>query len=557
MKQKQVAQQIYEVKEEKDVYFAMRDGVRLAADVYRPDAEGKFPAIIALSGYSKDLQRLGIPPQRHVGGSGGPHFDGGAEAGNTDYIVSRGYAHVIANIRGTGYSEGESGGPVGKDGYDLVEAIANQPWCDGNIGMIGMSYFGVTQLETAIERPPHLRAICPYQCAHRDYRAAYDGGILHSFNMLWHGANLWGSAPVARNVQSAMIKTLPKKELNRCIQEARNNPDFKQYPHLYSILLHPERNPRFFDLLMNPTDGPFYWETQIKPEGIEIPVYCGAGLGAIQLNILASTFDLYERVKGPKKLMITDVANPDRPFHQWHDEFMRWYDYWLKGIDNRILDEPPIKRFVGGSNKWCFETEWPLARTKWTKFYLRTHNNVSTEPETADDIPPNAFVQEPTTVTTEIKSLKYVTPPLSEDTELAGFIALYLYASIDTDDTNWLVTLNDVNMDGSQDMLTRGFLKVSHRALDEGRSKPWRPYHPHTKAEPVLPGQVYEYAIEIQPISHVFKAGHRIGLEISSLDRWPPYHSSFHFGSSKVTLHKIYCSRKYPSYLLLPIIPKT
>jgi hypothetical protein len=181
------------------------------------------------------------------------------------------------------------------------------------------------------------------------------------------------------------------------------------------------------------------------------------------------------------------------------------------------------------------------------------------EPEIIPEVTPNCFVQEPLTVTKEIKSLKYATSPLSEDTEVTGPIALYLYASIDTDDTNWLVALYDENLDGSQVTLTRGHLKASHRALDEGKSTPGRPHHPHTKAEPVVPGETYEYAIEIQPISHVFKAGHRIKLEIASMDSplTGGFHFSFHVGSSKITLHRIYCDQKHPSHLLLPIIPKT
>jgi predicted acyl esterase len=379
--------------------------------------------------------------------------------------------------------------------------------------------------------------------------------------LLFFGANMGHSGIAPRNIASAMIKGLPKAELDRRTQEAKSNPDLRNYSYIYSILTNPERNPLFFDYLLNPTDGPFYWERSPcrKVDRIQIPVYCGVGLGATQLYILSSTFDIYLGIKGPKKLLLTGTSNPDRPFHQWHDEFIRWYDYWLKGIDNGVMNEPPIKRFVSGANQWCYEKEWPFARTEWTKFYLRSNGRISTEPETIDDLTPNSFVQEPLTVTTEIKSLKYVTPPLIKDTEIAGPIALYLYASIDTDDTNWIVTLNDVNTDGSRATLSRGHLKASHRAIDEGRSKPWRPYHPHTKSEPVVPGQVYEYAIEIQPISHVFKAGHRIGLEMVSMDAPPPlgYHYLFHVGSSKVTLHKIYCDRKRPSHLLMPVIPKT
>ena len=559
--QEQISQPTYKIKVEKDVHFKMRDGVRISADIYRPDAEGKFPALLALSPYGKEQQCIIIPPQTFDS----PLWDGMVEAGNTDYIVPRGYAHVVADIRGTGDSEGEYVGlfckEEGPDGYDLVESIAKQPWCDGNVGMIGMSYFGMTQLQAAAERPPHLKAICPFQTSADLYRFAYDGGILHGFMIAMLGVNIGTSGIARRRIASAMIKDLPKAELDRRVQEAKNNLDLKNYSYLYSIVTNPERHPLLFDLLINPTEGPYYWERSpyTKVDRIEIPTYVGVGLGATQIYILGRTFDIYDGVKGPKKLLLTETANPERPFHQWHDDFMRWFDYWLKGIDTGIMDEPPIKRFVTGANKWSYDTEWPLARTKWTKFYLRTKGRISLEPETIPDVSPNCFVQEPLTVTKEIKSLKYATPPLSEDTEVAGPVALYLYASIDRDDTNWLVGLYDENLDGSQVTLTRGHLKASHRALDEGKSKPWRPHHPHTKADPVVPGQVYEYAIEIQPVSHVFKAGHRIKLEIASMDSplTGGFHFSFHVGSNKVTLHNIYCDQKHPSHLLLPLIPKT
>lgn len=546
----------YKVKVEESTYFTMRDGVRLAADVYRPEADGRFPALLSMGPYGKEQQRLGIPPQPW----GSPLWDGTAEAGDTDYIVSRGYAHVIADVRGTGYSEGEYVGLLpkqeGQDGYDLVEALATQPWCDGNVGMVGMSYFGATQLLTAAEGPPHLKAICPYQAPTNLYRTAYDGGILNGFMHVIWGIHPGSSGIAPRNVASAMMKKLSKQELDRRIVEAKSNPDLKNYSYLYSVLANPERHPLFFDVLLNPTDGPFYWERSphTKIGRIDIPVFIGAGCGAVQLYILAGTIDTYLELKGPKRLLLTEIANPDRPFHQWHDEFMRWFDYWLKGTENGILDEPPIKRFVAGANRWCYETEWPLAKTGWTEFYLRSHGRLSREPEVFHGVAPSSFVQEPLTITREARSLNYLTAPLIEDTEVAGPIALYLYASIDAADTNWMVSLNDVNTDGSEGWVTSGYLKASHRALDEGRSKRWRPYHPHTVPEPVVPGQIYEYAIEIQPTSYVFKKGHRIGLRIASMDTPPGYHFSFHVGSSKVTLHKIYCDGEHPSHLLMPII---
>ena len=154
--QELISQPVYKVKVEKEVYIKMRDGVRLAADIFRPDAEGKFPALLAMSPYSKDTQAIPIPPQP----LGKPLWNGSLEAGNSNYLVSRGYAHVVLDVRGTGNSEGEWLNMYSKeeaeDGYELVEWIARQDWCDGNVGMVGISYFARIQYQVAALQPPNV-----------------------------------------------------------------------------------------------------------------------------------------------------------------------------------------------------------------------------------------------------------------------------------------------------------------------------------------------------------------------------------------------------------------
>lgn len=551
------SQPIYEVKAERNVRVSMRDGVSLSVDIYRPNAEGKFPALLAVSPFGKEMQALQLPPQPVQSSL----FRGALEAGDIDYIVSRGYAHVIADVRGTGHSEGEFAGIYSTqesgDGYDLVEWIAQQSWCDGNVGMVGISYFAVSQLVVAAEQPPHLKAIFPYDANNDRYRdGTYDGGILSSFYYTIYTEPISGC-----NAVSTTIKSLPPEEVDTLIQDRLSDPDIKSNPLYYRILMDPRRNLGFFDILVHPTDGPFYWERSpyTKFDKIKIPTYLGSGWYAYAFTHLPGAFRAYAGIEAPKKLLIGPPHMLERPFHQYHDLIIRWFDHWLKGIDTGIMNEPPIKIWVMGANTWRYEYEWPLKRTKWTKFYLRSWERLSEEPETFYDAP-DCFVQQPPTMTTTIQSLKYLTSPMSEDMEVTGPIALYLYASIDTDDTNWIVTLTDVDEHGAETELTRGWLKASHRAVDKGKSKPWQPYHPHTKPEAVIPGEIYEYAIEVRPTSNVFRAGHCVKLEIASMDlpmppkRGPKPH---HLASSRTTLHKIYRNEKWPSHLLLPIIPKT
>ncbi|MFC1868516.1 CocE/NonD family hydrolase [Thermodesulfobacteriota bacterium] len=543
---------MYKVKEEKDVHIKMRDGIRLAADIRRPDAQGKFPALLAMCPYSKEVQSLPLPPQHR----GSPLWFGSLEAGDSEYFVSRGYVHVIADIRGTGYSEGEYWNMFSRkeqeDGYDLVEWLAQQDWCDGNVGMVGISYFAIIQYLVAAQQPPHLKAIFPLDGWGDLYRdIAYHGGMLNAAFFRY----LWSSEIAATGNVSAMEKTISSEQLKGLIEEAKSNEDLRINPFLYVILANPQMNPMLFDLMLNPNDGPFYWERSAytKYDKIKIPVYLGSRWDGFFLH-LPGALKGYMGIDTPKKLIITPRSY-ERPWHEYHELVVKWYDYWLKGIDTGIMDEPPIKMFVRGANQWRFENEWPLARTEWTKLYLRSHKRLLREPESYSH-EPDCFVHQSPVITFDIHPLEYLSPPMPQDMELTGPIALYLYASIDTPDTNWIVTLSDVDMRGLATKLTGGWLKASHRILDEDKSKPWQPCHTFMAPQPVVPGQIHEYAIEITPTSNVFKAGHRLKLEIKSSDFSMENPRFYHLPSSKATLHKIYHDKEHPSHLLVPVIPQ-
>ena len=562
---------IYKIKMEKDVSVPMRDGVHVAADVYRPDDDrGKFPALLAYGPYGKELEALALtfPPQARPS----PLWDGCIEAGDTNYLVSRGYAHIVVDARGTGKSEGEScgvmgsgGGWEGRDCYDLVEWIAQQPWCDGNVGMVGISYLASVQILAAAEQPPHLKAIFANGGHYNNYEFAYQGGIM----WLMPRAALEGrggdSGFAVKHATSAMKKRLTRDEFERLIQERLEDPDIKNYPNLYHMLHYPDSHPLIIDWVLNPFNGAFYWEGQPinRCDKVKIPTHLSIKWG--RGWAVDGTIDCYLGVKGPKKLELQPLPPmQERPFHEFHDLMIRWYDYWLKGIDTGIMAEPPIRIFVEGIKQWRYENEWPLARTKWTKFYLRPRHELLMEPEPLDtsSVPPDGFYQAPLTVTSTVQSLKWATRPMREDMEVTGPGALYLHASIDTEDTNFIVKLYDVDPNGNKSLMTTGWLKASHRELDESKSTPWRPHHPHTRSVPVVPGKIYEYAIRIYSFSCVFKAGHRIELEISSIESLtdsatallPP--DSFHLPGGRATTHKIFRDRNYPSYLLLAVIPQ-
>jgi predicted acyl esterase len=560
---------VYKTKSEKDVFIRMRDGVRLASDIYRPDAPGKFPALLAYGPYGKELQGLvlSFPPQTRPS----PLWDGCIEAGDTAYIVSRGYGHIIVDKRGTGKSEGECCGVYGVDGlegkdcYDLVEWIAGQPWCDGNVGMVGISYYASVQILAAVEQPPHLKAIFANGGHYDSYELAYHGGIMWLMPRASREGRGGDSGYALKNAYSAMKKRLSKEDFERSIKERLDDPDVRNYPNFYHILHYPDTHPLFIDLLLNPYDGPFYRGVQPidKCNQVRIPTHLSVKWG--RGWAVDGTIDCFHGVNGPKKLELQPLPPmQDRPFHEFHDLMIRWYDYWLKGINTGIMDEPPIRIFVEGTNVWRYEEEWPLKRTQWTPFYLRPRGQLLTEPEPlgADCVPPDGFYQAPLTVTTTVQLLTWTSSPMPEDTEVTGPAALYLHASIDTDDTNFIVKLYDLHPDGRKTQLSTGWLKASQREVDEKKSTPWRPHHPHTRSIPVDLHKPYEYAIRIYSMSNVFKAGHRIQLELSSqesltdpnLGLLPP--DSFHLPSGRATTHKVYRDKDHPSHLLLPVIPK-
>ncbi len=361
---------------EKDVFVTMRDGVKICADIYRPDTTEKLPALLAISIHNKDLQGPEMAETGLLQPAWSMLWTGPAEAGDTRFLVSRGYVHVIANPRGIAKSE--SGGSRAFDSYDLIEWIAAQPWCDGNVGMIGISGFGAEQLMAAKLKPPHLKAIFPFdpRGAYGEaggFRDEYPGGVIHLFRFL---LQVYASA----HQQKGQPKPLPP-EREKLWEEAMANPDFRMYPHVYNVLmLKGQHFPAYFEVLINPYDN----EDAVKKSEaefakIDIPTYTGSGwYGYTYKTHLLGAQNWYRNIDPPaKKLLLLGPAHLDRPFKAFHQELLRWYDHWLKGIDTGILKEPPVRFWVMGANEWRTGSDWPLPETQWVKFYLNGWERLS------------------------------------------------------------------------------------------------------------------------------------------------------------------------------------
>lgn len=563
---------------DRDVMVPMRDGLRLCADVYRPDADGRFPALLAIAPHNKELQNPelagALPPQP----AWSTVWQGGSEAGDSEYFVSRGYAHVVGNLRGFGKSE--DGGDPHWDLYDLIEWIAEQSWCDGNVGMVGLSAFAANQWNAAMLKPPHLKSIFPFDAmpAYGAIHDRYPGGVIH---VMLH---LLEAQSVAHGGHGVPQQLSAEKEAR--LAEALSNPDYRMYSWVYNLLSQKGQiEHRLFEHLLDPyeKDGAME-ESEARMKTVSVPAYTGAGWHSYTYKMhLQGAQNWFNGIDVPKKLIFTGPTHMERPFHSLHDEMLRWHDHWLKKIDTGVMDEPPVKYWVMGENTWRTGDAWPLPETVWTKYYLHSWERLRTEPFIAGARDayrePDCFVQMPPTQTRTISRLRYLTEPLAEDTLIAGPIALTFYAKIDQDDVNWIVILKDVGPDvsvrtgrdgewGSPDLpereITRGWLRASYRELDPERTKPWKPWHKLTRAanRKVVPGEINEYQVEVLATANKFLRGHRICVELTTLDlpsgtgfghscEYVPYH----IGSSKTTVVKLYHNEEYPSHLVLPVIP--
>lgn len=548
-----ISQPEHTVRADKDIWIPMRDGVRIAADVFRPDGPGKFPALLALSPYGKDVQKVLDQQRPHSSRLG----NGGQEAGDTGYFVSRGYVHVIADCRGSGNSEGtyDFQGPIEqRDGYDLIEWIAAQPWCDGNVGMLGMSYFGAVQLLVAAQQPPHLKAIAPYEGFTDRYRhAAHHGGILNEgfYHQWWEHLSVPPMTPLIRGY-------LGNNEVEHRKQELLASPEVKESPYLHVQLKYETKNPLMFDFLIEPHDTAYYRDRSANRmwDKINIPALIVSRWSGWPIH-LPGAFEAWSGIKAPRKMIIretTHLTGPMRPWRDHQDVILRWYDHWLKGNDTGMLDEPPITILVKGSNVVRDEHEWPLARTQWTKFYLQPGGGLAETLPASEERP--SFANDPLLPANKTSpGLDFSTAPFEEPVEVIGPVALYLTAALDQPDATWIVTLRDVAPDGTSTIVTKGWLRASRRALDPERSTPAQPFHPHEVTEPVPVGEMIEYAIDIREACMAFGKGHRLVAQIRGQDSPAEDALWYHLCNPTKTNHTLQMGGSSPSYLLLPIIP--
>jgi uncharacterized protein len=542
-----------------DVEVPMRDGTRLLADVYRPQTEGAYPVLIAASPYPRQIQDLGAPM-------------GFIEAGASDFFVPRGYVHVIANVRGTGGSGGTFNfmdAQERRDLHDLVEWAAAQPWSDGNVGMIGISYFAMSQVEAAVEQPPHLKAIFPVATTSDLYEAAIHHGLLSStfvtpfLSMVGmtsgHGDKLWRGAVV-----NAARHVLNRPRLHK--KFATMNGEASIGVMKEALKLHHDPHP-WDDLwrsvaVEHPVRDDWWEERNLVPRlhQVTVPVYLGCDWENVPLH-LPSTFPTLAALTNSPSVRVTMLGDFGLtwPWESLHVEALAWFDHWLKGADTGILDGPVIRYWLPVADEWRTTETWPPPEAAYLAFALNADGSLNPaegQSGAADYLTLGGGLNRGQASPTDPPAyLTWTSDPLDEDLDMAGDIELRLEARSTAADTAWIATLQDVEPDGTCHDVTAGYLRASLRKVDEDASRVGAPVLPCREAVAVPIGQDVQYRIPLVPNARRFKAGHRIRLHLTSDDQDPKAPAIMGFRHATVGTSTINSIRS-ESRLLLPFLPK-
>jgi hypothetical protein len=567
----------YKVRFEMDVKVPMRDGVGLSTDIYRPDAPGQFPAILVRTPYSNN-----------------------AAAGITQakWFAERGYVFLTQDVRGKYDSKGDfypfKNEP--NDGYDMDEWIGRQPWFNGKLGTMGGSYVGFTQWSQAIRGSKYLKAMAPTVTTPDIYgNWIYRDGVMN-----YAFAVSWGAVSIGGQVSQATSGVVDF------------NTVYKHLPIIDAPGVAGYRSQYYRDWASHPTRDTYWRENSFTTDydKVDVPILTVEGWydiflrGALQDDIEIRAKGKTETARTGKRLMVGPwvhgtgrrnntaagaAADPNATDFgpaaevDLNKVYLRWFDYHLKAVENGVKDDPPVKIFVMGENVWRHENEWPLKRAQMTSYYISSGGRANsllgdgrlstaapkggadTDSYTYDPnnpvptlggnsccaalTPTGPWDQRPAERRDDV--LVFTSDVLKEAVEVTGPITMKLFASTSARDTDWTAKLVDVGPDGLARNVADGIVRARYRET-KGNA-------PGTLIEP---HRVYEYTIDVWAASNLFLPGHQIRLEISS-SNFPYYDRNLNTGedtatSSRVEVARqtIYHSERYPSRLVLPIIPR-
>ncbi|HSF21130.1 MAG TPA: CocE/NonD family hydrolase, partial [Burkholderiales bacterium] len=562
-----------------DVPIPMDDGIVLRADVFRPFQEGRYPALVSYGPYGKGLAfQDGYKTAWEIMCRENPDAVSGTtnkyanwEVVDPEKWVPSGYVCVRVDSRGAGRSPGylnHNNARENRDFYNCIEWTAAQPWCSGKVGLNGISYYASSQWRAAALQPPHLAAMCVWEGWVDYYRdSVRHGGIACTFRKHWqdmqvktvqHGRGERGPRSRVTGELVCGPETLPEDEL------VKNRADM------------------WAGVLEHPLIAPYYKERTGDLSKVKAPLLSAANWGGQGLHPRGN-FEGFTRAASKQKWLEVHGGSHWAPFYTDYGVKLqkRFFDYFLKGRKNGWDRQPRVVlqvRHPGEKFVERHEKEWPLKRTKWTRFYLDPEGmRLSNRP---------AASGKSVTYDGLGEGVTFSTPPLEKATEITGPSALKLWVSSATADADVFAVLRvfdpkgkEVVFQGALDPHTpigQGWLRASHRKLDPRLSRPYRPYHTHDRKQPLTPGRIYELDIEIWPTCIVVPKGCRVALTIRGKDyEWegeattlsnmknpmrgcgPFVHDDETdrppavFGG-KVTLHM---GPQRPAHVLLPVVP--
>jgi uncharacterized protein len=561
-----------------DVPVEMDDGAVLRADVFRPPGDGRYPVLMAHGPYAKGLDfAAGYPSQWQQMVDEFPEVTRGTTGRyqNWEHVdpekwVPDGYVCVRVDSRGAGRSPGRLdvfSARETADYYQCIEWAAAQPWCDGQVGLIGISYYAMNQWQVAGTRPPHLAAICVWEGAADFYRDVYrHGGIGSDFGL----GRWWYHGQITR-VQHGVGERGPRSLVTG---ELVAGPPTLSDPELAA-----RRAELADDVLAHELDDEYYRSRGPDLAAIEVPLLSAGNWGGQGLH-LRGNIEGFLAAGSPAKWLEIHGNSHFSPFYCDRGVALqkRFFGHFLKGLPTGWPQQPPVElqiRHPGERFVRRAEQEWPLARTQWRRFYLDPAGpGLTGQPATG---PPLSY-------RASGEGITFLTEPLPGPVEITGPAAATLHLSADADDADVFLALRvfgpdgtEVTFQGANDPMSPvslGWLRASHRKLDPERSLPYRPYHPHDEVRPLTPGEPAELQVEIWPTCIAIPAGYRIGLTVRGRDyeneaHYVPHRDEPMRGVASFThshprdrprairdaVNTLHFIDPAGSYLLLPVIP--
>ena len=562
-----------------DCPIEMDDGLVLRADIFHPTNKGKFPVIITYGPYAKGLPfQQGYPSAWNRMAEKHPDVTAGStnkyqnwEVVDPEKWVPDGYVCVRIDSRGCGASPGYIDHFSPRETLDFVNCIewaGQQEWSNGNVGINGVSYYGINQWQVASRQPKHLKAMCIWEGASDWYRdMTHHGGILSTFWANWF---------------DMQVKTVQYGLGNNGMINQFNHRPICGDTELTDAELEQNRCNFGEEIKAHPMMDEYHKERSAVWEKITIPFLSAGNWGGQGLHLRGNTEGFDRAASNNKWLEMHGLEHWTEFYTDYGVNLQkRFFDHYLKGADNGWSQQPKVQLQVRSINgfKERHENEWPIERTQWTKMYLDADNNLNHQHS----------VSSTSSLSYEAmgEGLNFKSKPFEQETEITGPLALRLFISSSESDTDLFVVMRlfsdtdkEIVFQGAVDPYTpiaQGWLRASHRKLDTDLSKPWRPYHSHDQKQLLNPDEIVELDIEIWPTSIVIPENYYLMLTVRGKDYEYPlaqtqslsnfknqltgcgpflHNDPFDRNKNLESTTTLHFSPENPSYLLLPIIPE-